>query len=112
SPRNPQYHAEYSGSPEQRDSAYHQGTVWPWLLGHFVEASLKCATDPQQTAEVLLKRLSPLWHSHLRVACVGGVSEIFNGDPPHTQKGAMHQAWSVAEVIRAITLLENVGNSL
>ncbi|MFH1356680.1 MAG: amylo-alpha-1,6-glucosidase [bacterium] len=108
SPQNLRYQPEYSGAPAKRDAAYHQGTVWPWLLGHFTEATLKCADNPKEKAGKMQKKLSPLWHSHLRIGCLGGISEIFNADPPHTYKGAIQQAWSVAEVIRALTLLEKV----
>lgn len=111
SPADPNYCPEYHGSVEKRDAAYHQGTVWPWLVGHFVEASLKVSRDPEATQRRLKLFFSPLWGEHLRSACVGGISEIFNAISPHLPKGCFHQAWSVAEVIRAFGMLNRKGTS-
>ncbi len=105
SPGHPGYCPEYRGPPAKRDAAYHQGTVWPWLLGHFTQAYLAVAEDRAQARETLKTELAPLFGSHLCRYCLGGISEIFNGDPPYTPKGCFNQAWSVAEVIRAWNLL-------
>jgi len=97
SPDDPDYKGRYEGNQLQRDSAYHQGTVWPWLLGPYVDAAMKNFGSrflPEATA--IISRLAP----HLNEACVGSVSEIFDGDPPHTPRGCPAQAWSVAEILR------------
>ncbi len=104
-PREPGYIGEYSGNPAKRDLSYHNGTVWPWLLGHFVEAYLSISNEPEAARERLRYELAPLFNRHLREGGVGLVSEIFNGNPPHKCKGCFAQAWSVAEVLRAWNLL-------
>jgi predicted glycogen debranching enzyme len=96
SPEDPAYVPRYRGSPQERDAAYHQGTVWAWLLGAFVDAHLKVYREPQR-ARVLLSCLP----AHLQEAGVGYCSEIFDADPPHTPDGCIAQAWSVAELLRA-----------
>jgi len=99
SPDDPDYKGHYEGNQLQRDSAYHQGTVWPWLLGPYVDAAMKNFGSrflPEATA--IISRLAP----HLNEACIGSVSEIFDGDPPHTPCGCPAQAWSVAELLRLI----------
>jgi predicted glycogen debranching enzyme len=97
SPDDPAYVGSYGGNPLQRDSAYHQGTVWAWLMGAFVEAHLKAYGDKETARSFLL----PLLEDHLITGCVGSISEIFDGDTPFTPRGAFAQAWSVAEVLRA-----------
>ncbi|BAY31687.1 glycogen debranching enzyme [Nostoc carneum NIES-2107] len=94
-PSDPQYIGKYQGTPEQRDRAYHQGTVWSWLIGPFIRAWQRCYPDeaPPFDWQPLLKHFSS-------DACLGSISEIFDGDEPHIPKGAIAQAWSVAEVIR------------
>ncbi len=91
-----QYTGQYMGDLRQRDSVYHQGTVWSWLLGPFALAHYKVYDD----AAVALSFLEPL-ADHLNDAGLGTISEIFDGDPPHTPRGAVAQAWSVGEVLRA-----------
>jgi glycogen debranching enzyme len=99
-PDDPDYRARYEGDPLQRDSAYHQGTVWPWLMGAFVEAWLQTRDDPvAAVAEARVRFLGPLM-AHLRVAGLGHVSEIADGDAPHTPRGCPFQAWSLGELIR------------
>ena len=105
-PTHTKYQGKYEGNQESRDSAYHQGTVWPWLIGHFVEAYLKVYSDNRNRLEDLQLRLIPLFESHPYVAGLGSVSEIFDGDEPHRPGGCPMQAWSVAEVIRASKLLD------
>ncbi|QDL11806.1 amylo-alpha-1,6-glucosidase [Brasilonema octagenarum UFV-E1] len=94
-PTDPEYIGKYKGNPEKRDRAYHQGTVWSWLIGPFIRGwerfypGLPLPFDWQ-----------PLLKHFLSDACLGSISEIFEGDQPHTPRGAVAQAWSVAEVIR------------
>jgi predicted glycogen debranching enzyme len=90
------YQGHYGGDQRQRDGAYHQGTVWAWLLGPFVMAHLRVYRDPRRAASFL----EPMAH-HLRAGGVGSISEIFDGDPPFAPRGAIAQAWSVSEVLRA-----------
>ena len=91
----PAYSRTYHGNLKARDSAYHQGTVWPWLLGAYVDAWLK--THPDGGAARALLDAFP---AHLQVAGLGSISEVFDGEPPHTPHGCIAQAWSVAEVLR------------
>lgn len=100
------YHPLYEGTPSQRDGAYHQGTVWPWLLGAYGEALLKAAWDIPGSVSGLLRILTPLFAQHLGDAGMGSVSEIFDGDPPHLPDGCIAQAWSVAECLRLLCLLK------
>ena len=101
SPQDSRYHPRYEGGPLERDRAYHQGTVWPFLLGPFVTAWVKTFGDTAETrteARSFLKGLE----AHLQEACLGHVSEIFDGDPPHHPRGCPAQAWSIAEPLRAL----------
>jgi predicted glycogen debranching enzyme len=100
SPQDPEYRGYYAGNAWERDGAYHQGTVWPWLLGHYVLAHYRVHSDIS-VAESLLAGLE----RHLEEAGVGSISEIFDGDSPHAPQGAIAQAWSVAEILRAKTIL-------
>ena len=105
SPADPAYRGRYRGNGAERDAAYHQGTVWPWLLGPFGEAVLKVARDREGEREELRWYLRTFLRNHLREACIGSVSEVFDGDAPHRPGGCIAQAWSVAELIRLFTLL-------
>jgi predicted glycogen debranching enzyme len=105
-PRDPRYRGAYLGDQWSRDGAYHQGTVWPWLLGPFITASVAVADDKASARVRARGWLEPLWH-HLREAGLGQLSEIFDGDEPHHPRGCIAQAWSVAEVLRAA--VENLG---
>jgi glycogen debranching enzyme len=91
----PAYRGAYGGGQAQRDGAYHQGTVWCWLLGPYTEAHYRVYHD----AQAALTFLRPL-EDHLRDAGLGTISEIMDGDPPHTPRGCIAQAWSVAETLR------------
>ena len=91
----PYYQGHYGGNPLQRDGAYHQGTVWSWLLGHFVQAHLKIYQN-QAIARTFLEPMA----NHLQAGCVGNLSEIFDGDAPFQCRGAFAQAWTVAEILR------------
>jgi predicted glycogen debranching enzyme len=105
SPGDPKFHEVYGGEPKERDRAYHQGTVWPWLVGSYVEASLAVSRNRRLTAKKLLKYFTPLYRDHLAMGCLEGISEIFNATEPYIFKGCIHQAWSVGETIRALSLL-------
>lgn len=96
SPDDPQYIGRYGGNLAHRDGAYHQGTVWGWLLGPFAIAHLKVYNQPDRA----LSFLTPMAH-HLYTHGMGSISEIFDGDPPFTPRGCIAQAWSVSETLRA-----------
>ncbi len=99
-PGEPGYTPHYQGGVRERDGAYHQGTVWPWLLGPFVEAWLRVRGGTAKVkAEAKAKFLEPLLR-HLDEAGMGHVSEIADADPPHTPRGCPFQAWSVGEALR------------
>lgn len=106
SPRNPAYVGLYEGTPEERDGAYHQGTVWPWLLGAYGEALLRTSRDRARSAKSLLDTITPLLTRHLSEAGLGSISEIFDGNPPHRPSGCPAQAWSVGELVRLLHLLK------
>jgi len=98
SPRDPRYIGRYQGDPRSRDGSYHQGTVWPWLMGPYTTAYSR--TFGKEVG----RKFASLWlknfQEHLHEACLGQVSEIFDGDAPHTPRGCVAQAWSVAEILR------------
>lgn len=100
-PSDPAYVGRYGGDAATRDAAYHQGTVWPWLLGPFVRAHLQVYADVATARSFV----APLVDA-LGGYAVGFVAEIFEGDPPHAPRGAIAQAWSVAELIRLLTDFE------
>ena len=103
SPGNKLYKGIYSGNQEERDKAYHQGTVWPWLLGPFCEGWLKVyGMQGVQKIRKLIFGLEEVMSEH----GITTLSEIHDGDPPHAPRGAISQAWSVGEVLRIIDLLE------
>lgn len=103
SPKNKFYKGSYYGNQAERDNAYHQGTVWPWLLGPFCEGWLKVyGKQGVQKIKNLIYGLEEVMSEH----GVSTISEIYNGDPPHSPDGAISQAWSVGEVLRIIDLLE------
>jgi len=101
------YKGTYSGSSRQRDEAYHQGTVWPYLIGPFVEAYLKVNGSNQSSKKKAAKFIEPLLEHMNGDGCIGQISEIFDGDKPHKPRGCFAQAWSVAEVIRAYLLINS-----
>ncbi len=101
---NYQYRCSCDADPFSRDSAYHQGTVWAWLIGPFVEAYLNVHHFSLQARQQAKQMIQPLF-DHLDKAGVGFISEIFDGDPPHTPRGCIAQAWSVAELLRAHALI-------
>jgi glycogen debranching enzyme len=95
-PGEPGYSGHYAGSPRDRDAAYHQGTVWGWLLGPFALAHLRVYHD----REAALRFLEPLGRQ-IYASGLGTLSEVFDGDVPFTPRGCIAQAWTVAEVLRA-----------
>jgi predicted glycogen debranching enzyme len=96
SPGQPDYKSKYFGDLRDRDAAYHQGTVWPWLIGPFIDAWLCQYPDDRAKARSFLEGFIP----HLGEGCLGTVSEIFDAEPPYTLRGCVAQAWSVAELLR------------
>jgi predicted glycogen debranching enzyme len=99
-PDDPQYRGRYTGGQRERDGAYHQGTVWPWLMGPFITAYLKVNQFSEAARNQAAAWLEPL-KNHLQDAGLGHISEICEGDAPHHPRGCIAQAWSVAEVLRA-----------
>lgn len=105
SPQDPLYIGQYKGNQETRDRAYHNGAVWPWLLGHFGEALLNTLHDRHKVIKILRPAFEDLT-AHLAEAGIGSISEIFTGDAYHEPHGCISQAWSVAEVLRLSYLLK------
>ena len=99
SPRDSRYRGHYGGDAWSRDSAYHQGTVWGWLLGPFLGAYLSVHEESDAAKAQVREWLQPML-AHLDVAGLGSISEIFDGDAPHAPRGCFAQAWSVAETLR------------
>jgi glycogen debranching enzyme len=97
SPDDPSYTSCYEGDSFKRDSCYHQGTVWSWLLGAYVDALIKIGVEKS-----LVRNVIENFTDHLNEGCIGSVSEIFDADAPHSPKGCVAQAWGVAEVVRVI----------
>jgi glycogen debranching enzyme len=106
SPDAPGYEGRYTGPLRQRDQAYHQGTVWPYLIGPFVEAYLKVHESSRGSKRQAAQFIEPLLQHLTENGCLGSISEIFDGDSPHHPRGCIAQAWSVAELIRAYQLLD------
>jgi predicted glycogen debranching enzyme len=101
SPADSQYCPVYQGTPFERDSAYHQGTVWGWLIGPYIDAYRRVRGSSPETDAHVANILSE-FHSHLSEAGLGQISEIFDAEPPHAPRGCFAQAWSVAEVLRVM----------
>jgi glycogen debranching enzyme len=95
-PSDPEFQARYYGDLRARDAAYHQGTVWGWLVGPYVDAWLKVYPHDEAGAWKATEGFIP----HLDEACIGSVSEVFDAEPPFTPRGCIAQAWSVAELLR------------
>jgi len=103
SPKNPDYKPEYTGGPVQRDLAYHQGSVFPWLFGHFAEAWLKLY---EQSGVAFITKYFQGFEEVMSEHGIGTVSELYDGDPPYKPSGAISQAWSVSELLRVNNMLE------
>jgi predicted glycogen debranching enzyme len=103
SPQNPLYQGRYEGDQPQRDRAYHQGTVWPWLLEHYVHAKFDIlgAKFLERAEEILAG-----FYEDIDSYGIGSIPEIYDGDPPHCQRGAISQAWSVGAVLRINEMIE------
>ncbi|HRS53887.1 MAG TPA: amylo-alpha-1,6-glucosidase, partial [Bacteroidales bacterium] len=103
SPKDPAYKGIYEGDQNNRDLAYHQGTVWPWLIGHYAEAYLKVYGKAGLSA---IKKIYADFEPAITEYCIGTIPELYDGDPPHKPKGALSQAWSVAELLRMKWLID------
>ena len=97
-PGEPDYKPRYFGDLRARDAAYHQGTVWAWLIGPFIDAWIKVHPNDIETARGFLAG----FEAHLAEAGIGSISEVFDAEPPFTPRGCIAQAWSVAEVLRCL----------
>jgi len=100
-PDDPQYRSRFEGDPFSADSAYHQGTVWPWLSGPFITAYLEVNGQSHSSRKQVEQWLSDL-RRYLENDGLGQLSEVLEGDPPHRAGGCLAQAWSVAELLRAL----------
>jgi len=98
SPKDVSYRPIYIGSPFERDTAYHQGTVWAWLIGGFIDAHRRVFPDDERRVEEILNNFK----NHLNETGSGQISEIFDADAPHNPRGCPAQAWSIAEVLRTL----------
>jgi len=105
-PGDPRYVGTYTGPPQQRDRAYHQGTVWPYLMGAFIEAFLKVNDSSEESRKEAAGFIEPLMRHITKAGCLCQLCEIFDGSPPHKPRGCFAQAWSVAELIRACLLIK------
>jgi len=100
------YKPLYRGNPYERDSAYHQGTVWPWLIGHYLLAVLSVKGKSKKTQKEIDKILKSL-STHIEEAGLGHISEVFDASSPHTAGGCYAQAWSVATILEALSYNSN-----
>ncbi len=107
SPKNPNYKGRYEGDQTSRDLAYHQGTVWVWLISHFAEAYLRIHG---KSGVRFIEKIYKGFEDDMFIAGLGTISEIYDGNPPHTPRGAISQAWSVAAVLYIKDLLEKYKN--
>jgi len=103
SPKNLNYKGMYNGDLKERDMAYHQGTVWPWLLGAYAEAYLKIMGN---SGIEVIENIYNSFEEVMDDRGIGTISEVYNGDPPHTARGAISQAWSVAELLRIKSMIK------
>ncbi|HWE23752.1 MAG TPA: amylo-alpha-1,6-glucosidase, partial [Myxococcales bacterium] len=99
----PAYVAHYGGGPAERDGAYHQGTVWPWLMAPFIRAYLTVHGRTAETIARCRELLRPL-ETHLADGLLGSISEVFDAEPPFRPGGCPAQAWSVAELLRLVAV--------
>jgi glycogen debranching enzyme len=99
SPQHVDYKQNYDGDLYTRDAAYHQGTVWAWLIGPYIDALIK--TQPENKPHV--QKLLSGFYQHMSEAGIGSISEIFDAESPYTPRGCIAQAWSVAEVLRCLS---------
>ncbi len=104
-PGEPGYQGRYAGGPAERDRAYHQGTVWPWLLGPYIAAYLRAFGRSRKNL-AHCRSLVAAFEPELERGCLGTIGELYEGDPPHRPCGAPAQAWSVAAMLEALSALE------
>ena len=109
-PGEPGYVGHYGGGVRERDGGYHQGTVWPWLAGAFIEAWVRVRGDtPATRREARARFLEPLLRHHASAVTGGHIAELADADPPHAPRGAPFQAWSVGEALRLAAWLGEAG---
>jgi predicted glycogen debranching enzyme len=108
SPQNENYEGTYEGNEEQRERAIHQGTIFPWLIGFFIEGYI-CVH--QRGGLSFTKAIMDGFEEEMTQHCIGTISEIYNGNPPHTGKGAISQAWNIGEILRAYHLIDKCENN-
>jgi len=106
----PNYHGTYSGPAFNRDEAYHQGTVWPWLIGPYAEAILRAGQFKPDALDEARNAIEPLIQ-FTKNPGIGQLHEIHEGDPPYRPVGCMAQAWSVAQVLRVLDLIQSAGDA-
>lgn len=106
SPTDPKFQPHFRGDPFHRDRAYHNGTIWPWLIGGFLEGYLRVHRRSPEARQQARTWLQPLIDHLEQSGCVGSISEVFEAEPPHRPDGCFAQAWSVAEVLRLALELE------
>jgi predicted glycogen debranching enzyme len=104
-PKNPAYKPEYTGGQAQRDAAYHQGSTFPWLFGHFAEAWLKLY---EEGGVSFITKMYKGFEEVITEHGIGTISELYDGDPPYRPSGAISQAWSVSELLRVNNMLETI----
>ena len=104
-PGEPGYVGRYGGGPAERDGSYHQGTVWPWLLGPYLRALVNVRGNDAATFDACRALLAGL-ELHLDEGCLGTIAEVFDADAPHRPGGAPAQAWSVAALLDVLAALE------
>jgi glycogen debranching enzyme len=110
-PQDPHYCGTYQGNARNRDGAYHQGTVWPWLKGPFVEAWLRVRGNTFANRQFARSSFVQPLLDHALLAGLGHVSEIADGDPPHQPAGCPFQAWSVGELLRMMKMVAESAES-
>jgi predicted glycogen debranching enzyme len=103
SPNNENYKGSYEGNEQEREEAIHQGTIFPWLIGFFIEGYLKVH---KKGGLAFTKTIMEGFEEEMTQHCIGTISEVYNGNPPHTGKGAISQAWNIAEILRAYNLID------
>lgn len=104
SPRNPNFKPSYEGGEIQREMAIHQGTVFPWLIGFFIEGYMKIH---QRGGLSFVRNIMDGFEEEMTNQCIGTVSEVYDGNPPHIGRGAISQAWNIGEILRSYQIIEN-----
>jgi glycogen debranching enzyme len=108
-PSDPNYRGRFQGGVRERDGAYHQGTVWPWLIGPFMTAYLNVNGRSRRAYNQVTAWLDE-FRRYIEDAGVGQIPEVFDGDAPYRAGGCIAQAWSVAEILRSVAELSDAGN--